>query len=36
MMAAPSVDAAYEARFYLNDGFTVLARAAFTVKGTTG
>jgi hypothetical protein len=36
MMAAPSVDAAYEARFYLNDGFTVLARTAFTVKGTTG
>jgi agmatine deiminase len=33
-MAAPSVDASYEARFYLNDGFTVLARTAFTVRGT--
>jgi hypothetical protein len=34
MMAAPSIDAPYEARFYLNDGFTLLARTTFTVRGT--
>ena len=34
MMTAPTVDASYEARFYLNDGFTVLARTTFTVRGT--
>ncbi len=34
MMTAPTVDASYEARFYLNDGFTILARDTFTVRGT--
>ena len=33
MMTAPSIDASYEARFYLNDGFMVLARTTFTVQG---
>jgi hypothetical protein len=33
MMTAPTVDASYEARFYLNDGFTVLARTTFRVRG---
>lgn len=30
-MTAPTTDGAYEARFYANNGFTVLARAPFTV-----
>ena len=34
MMTAPTVDASYEARFYLNDGFTILARDTFIVRGT--
>jgi hypothetical protein len=32
-MAAPGIGGSYEARFYLNDGFTVLARSTFTVAG---
>jgi hypothetical protein len=34
MMAAPGTDGSYEARLYLNDGFTLLARTTFTVAGT--
>jgi hypothetical protein len=31
MMTAPAVDGSYEARFLLNDGYTLLASAAFTI-----
>ena len=33
MMTAPTTDASYEARFYANNGYTVLTRTAFTVQG---
>jgi hypothetical protein len=32
-MTAPTTDASYEARFYANNGWTVLARTIFTVRG---
>jgi hypothetical protein len=32
MMAAPTTDGSYEARFYANNGFSVLARTTFTVQ----
>jgi hypothetical protein len=35
VMTAPNVAGSYEARFYLNDGYTVLARTTFTVGGAT-
>ncbi len=35
MMAAPTADASYEARFYVNNSYTVLTRTTFTVRGTT-
>jgi hypothetical protein len=31
MLSGPTVDGSYEARFYANDGWTVLARTGFTV-----
>ena len=33
LMTAPISDASYEARFYANNGYTVLARTAFTFGG---
>ena len=32
-MTAPNTNGSYEARFYANDGYTVLARTTFTVQG---
>src|SRR5206468_9695408 len=34
IMTAPTTDGSYEARFYANNGWTVLARTIFTVQGT--
>jgi hypothetical protein len=34
MMTAPTTDGSYEARFYANNSWTVLARTIFTVQGT--
>ena len=33
-MAAPTTNGSYEARFYANDGYTLLARTTFSVQGT--
>jgi hypothetical protein len=33
MMTAPTTDASYEARFYVDDSYTVLKRTSFTVRG---
>jgi hypothetical protein len=34
MPPMPTTDASYEARFYVNNGYTVLTRSTFTVRGT--
>jgi hypothetical protein len=34
MMTAPTSDASYEARFYVNNSYTVLTRTSFTVRGS--